>query len=143
MSELGQIAEKCWREIPNHFRNIKLDEFIIMPDHLHGIIIINEKSNNNIVETLHATFLPSIEPALPSIKSEFPNLINNKMSSISPKSGSLGSIIRSYKSAVSKNIHQINTGFAWQPEFYDHIIHTNTESNRIRKYILLNPQKLS
>jgi len=41
LSELGIIAEKFWREIPGHFPNIKLDEFIIMPDHIHGILIIN------------------------------------------------------------------------------------------------------
>ena len=106
LSELGQIAKKLWYKIPNHFRFVKLDEFTIMPDHLHGIIIINDK-----------------------------------MSLISPKTGSLGSVIRSYKSAVSKNIHQINPDFSWQTRFYDHIIRTGRELNRIRNYIVLNPQK--
>ena len=141
LSEIGKIADKHWRKIPDHFRYIKLDAFIIMPDHLHGIIIINEKLNNNVVETLHATFLPSIESDLPSIKSEFLNPVNGKMSLISPKTGSLGSIIRSYKSVVSKNIHQINPDFSWQSRFNDHIIRTNRELCQIRKYIIMNPLK--
>ena len=132
LSDLGLIANKCWREIPCHFPFIKLDEFIIMPDHLHGIIIIIEKINIDVVQTLHATFVQQIE---------FPNGKNDKMSSISPKTGSLGSVIRSYKSAVSNDAHKINYGFAWQPRFYDHIIRTNTELNRIRKYIQKNPEK--
>src|SRR5664280_555297 len=44
LSELGIIAKKFWKEIPGHFPNIKLDEFIIMPDHIHGILIINQDS---------------------------------------------------------------------------------------------------
>ena len=47
LSDPGLIANKCWQEIPNHFPFIELDEFFIMPDHLHGIIIIIEKINTN------------------------------------------------------------------------------------------------
>jgi len=50
LSDLGRIAEQCWREIPNHFPFVRLDEFVIMPNHVHGIIII-DKSENGIVET--------------------------------------------------------------------------------------------
>jgi putative transposase len=45
LSEIGQIAYKNWNEIPTHFKNVEIDEFVIMPNHLHGIIIINEKNN--------------------------------------------------------------------------------------------------
>ncbi|MFA5804416.1 MAG: hypothetical protein WC879_07210 [Melioribacteraceae bacterium] len=47
--EIGNCAKKLWEEIPNHFQNIELDYFVIMPNHIHGIIIINPvvKTNNN------------------------------------------------------------------------------------------------
>lgn len=56
LSEIGEIACKCWIDIPNHFPFVKLDEFIIMPDHMHGIIIIDKPivgnhHSNDIVET--------------------------------------------------------------------------------------------
>ena len=63
------------------------------------------------------------------------------MSAISPKSGSLATVIRSYKSAVSKNVHFIDHDFSWQPLYYDHIIRSDREMDRIRNYIFNNPVK--
>ena len=58
LSEIGSVAYKLWCEIPQHFPNITLDEFIIMPNHIHGIIIIDKNPNKN-VGSLHATTLCS------------------------------------------------------------------------------------
>jgi REP element-mobilizing transposase RayT len=64
------------------------------------------------------------------------------MSEISPKTGSLGAIVRSYKSAVTRQCHQNNfDNFAWQPPFYKHIIRADGLLNRIRQYIINNPAK--
>lgn len=41
LNELGKVVEKCWKEIPQHFKNVELDYYVIMPNHIHGIIIIN------------------------------------------------------------------------------------------------------
>jgi hypothetical protein len=65
---------------------------------------------------------------------------NEIMSAISPKPGSLSVVVRSYKSAVSKQAHVIDSYFSWQSSFYDNIICTKGQLNRIRKYILNNPQ---
>lgn len=62
------------------------------------------------------------------------------MSSISPKSGSLSVVIRSYKSVVTKYAHKVDSGFSWQSGFYDTIICTTGQLSRIRKYILNNPK---
>jgi hypothetical protein len=83
------------------------------------------------VGTLHATSL-QIATSLQSMQNEF-------LSTISPKPGSLATIIRSYKSAVSKFVHQIDPHFSWQPRYYDHIIRSEKELVRIRKYIINNP----
>jgi REP element-mobilizing transposase RayT len=147
LSESGQIAKKLWRELPEHFSFVSLDEYVIMPDHVHGIIIINPCADDDVidVETLHATSLrqqqqrqqpqqPQPQPSPHTHKNEF-------MSSISPKPGSLATVIRSYKSAVSKNIHLSDHKFSWQPRYYDHIIHSDRELDRIRNYIINNPAK--
>lgn len=63
------------------------------------------------------------------------------MSSISPKPGSIPAIVRSYKSAVSKNVHLTETGFSWQPRYSDYIIRSGMDLNRIRRYIIDNPLK--
>jgi REP element-mobilizing transposase RayT len=125
MSESGRIAYKFCYEISEHFSFVSLEEFVVMPNHVHGIIII--QSPSSVVGTLHATSLQSVQ--------------NEFMSHISPKPGSLAAVIRSYKSAVSKNIHLSDHGFSWQPRYYDHIIHSARELDRIRDYIINNPVK--
>jgi REP element-mobilizing transposase RayT len=131
LSEIGQIASKMWREIPDHFPFIGLDKFVVMPNHIHGIIVINRFIGTPIVGALHATPLPPNDAA---------DLSNETMSAISPKSGSLSVVVRSYKSAVTKHAHKFDSNFSWQPRFYDSIICTTGQMSRIRKYILDNAQ---
>jgi putative transposase len=143
LSEQGKVAFKLWHELPEHFPFVSLDEFVVMPNHVHGIIIIqstspvgtlhatSRKQKPASVRTLHATSLQKPATSLQN-RNEF-------MSSISPKPGSLATVIRSYKSAVSKNIHLSDHDFSWLPRYYDHIIHSARELNRIRDYISNNP----
>ena len=130
LSNTGNIAYEYWCEIPEHFPYITLDEFIIMPNHIHGIIIINKNPNKHVVGSLHATTLPS---------SDNNPMKNETISSLSPKSGSLSVVIRSYKSAVTRKARLNNSDFSWQSGFYDTIICTSGQLSRIRKYIRNNP----
>jgi len=141
LSDIGIIAKDLWIAIPDHYPNIELDEFVIMPDHMHGIIIINANSDSNIiVETRHASFLRPHNKKPNQIGNPGSQLKpDNQKTRISPKPGSLGAIVGSYKSAVSKIIHRFDPDFKWQPRFYDHIIRSNNELSRIRKYIRENP----
>ena len=142
LSEIGAIADKYWKTIPKHFSFVMLDEYVIMPNHIHGIIVINNpnhlnKRNENHdtdVETLHATSLHGSNPDPDKNR-------NEKMAEISPKPGSLSTIIRSYKSSVTKHARQINPDFTWQPRFFDHVIRNNESFNKIRYYIWDNPKK--
>ncbi len=122
LSDAGCIATKLWQEIPKHFDNVRLDEWVVMPNHLHGIIQIY---NPPSVETRHGASLRWNE---------------NKFGPLPPKS--LQSIINHFKGAVTNwcrnNGHQ---NFTWQPLFYDHIIRNEKSLNRIRKYIYDNPEK--
>ena len=136
LSEIGKIAQKFWLEIPQHFKDIYLDQYVIMPNHIHGIIIIDHPNCN--IDKI------SNQPrrGVACNASTYNDELSNVMSEISPKKGSLSSIIRSYKSAVThwcrKNNHDY---FAWQPRFYEHIIRDDNSLDNIRNYIKNNPLK--
>jgi len=125
LNQLGEIAVAYWIEIPQHFNNVILDEFVVMPNHVHGIIIIKNKQSRDVaMQRLY--------------RGNYKN-----MSKISPQSNSLSVIIRSYKSIVVKTINQkfSHINFKWQSLFYDHIIRTEQSLYNIRNYIISNPDK--
>jgi len=122
LNDIGKIAEKYWQEIPKHFDFVVLDEFIVMPNHIHGIIIIDK---NNFVETQDVASLQ----------------LKHKQNKFGPQSRNLASIIRGFKIGVTKYSNQNNINFQWQPRFYDRIIRTEQELSNIREYIAFNPEK--
>ena len=124
LNDLGCIAWRCWNELPKHFKMCVLNEFIVMPNHLHGIIYI-ENYRRDVACNVST------------------KCVNGRMSRISPKSGSLSTIIRSFKSACTKTIHEnSNFEFQWQPRFHDHIVRIDSESlEKIRYYIRGNPAR--
>ena len=138
LSKTGIIADILWYEIANRLPNISLGEFVIMPNHIHGILNLNNNFcddivTDGIVETLHATSLPNPNPIPNHVK-------NEKMAEISPKSNSISTIIRSYKSAVTKHANRLNLPNGWQERFHDHIIRNKEEYERISNYIINNPK---
>ncbi len=124
LSNVGVVADIFWHEITHHTENVELGAFVVMPNHVHGILILN-----NDDELMYQ--LPS-KPPLDKNKNGF-------MSKISPKSNSVSAIIRSYKSAVSKHVHRLGYQFAWQSRFYDHVIRDQGAYDRITQYIIDNP----
>jgi len=90
----------------------------------------------DVVETLHATSLQH-SPQLP----DQPTIKIEKMADISPKQRSLSSVIRSYKSSVSRQARLIHADFAWQTRFHDHIIRDESKYWKIREYIRDNPAR--
>jgi len=140
LNETGEIAKQYFAQIPKHFLFVSVDTFVVMPNHVHGIVIINQ---SDVEETLHATSLQPLQPSRPSRpsrSSQPPSTGKSKtMSSISPKSGSLSTIIRSFKSAVTRSSRLISHDFAWQSRYYDRIIRNECELGRIRTYIIKNP----
>lgn len=130
LSPIGETANKFWLEIPQHSQYTYLDEYIIMPNHIHGIIVIDNP--NNLCRNV-ACNVPTIDDDIAKIMSE-----------LSPKSGSLSTIIRSYKAAVTRWCNQNNyNNFKWQPRFYEHIIRNDGSLDIIREYIMNNPLKWS
>ncbi len=138
LSHVGIIADLLWNGIKNHAKNIELDEYVVMPNHVHGILILNGNRVAHNVETTHALSLPPPSPPPPSprfpppfAKSRFQNQGKNTLSSI----------IGSYKSAVTKHAHRLGFEFEWQSRFHDHIIRNEEEYQRIANYIRVNPTK--
>ncbi len=134
LSNTGTIADILWYEIKNHAKNIELDEFVVMPNHIHGILILrgNDRDNGdngNNVETRHALSLQHGNDLSPGQK-RFQNQGKNTISSI----------VGSYKSAVSKHCNRLGIDFTWQPRFHDHIIRDDKSYLQIQDYIHNNPQ---
>lgn len=113
-ARLRTIAEKYWAKIPEHFPAVNFDEWVLMPNHLHGIVVINESSRRGV--QLHA---PTKESSIDRTE----QVSSNYYSMISPKKGSLGVIIRTYKGMVTKKSRDIGMDyFGWQRGYFDRII---------------------
>ncbi|MBD2576241.1 transposase [Oscillatoria sp. FACHB-1406] len=115
LNALGKIARSCWQEIPHHFDGVNLDVFVIMPNHLHGLLTI-----------LHETAWSS------EATQEFGKMV----------SGSVSSILRCYKAAVTRKINLLCNSKAypiWQKNYYEHIVRDEESLSSIRQYIIDNP----
>ena len=124
LNKFGKIANEEWLEIEKIRGNVLLDEYIVMPNHVHGIIIIQEYpiDSRDVARNV--------------------STVNKYFSQISPKKGSLSTIIRAFKSAVSKEIHDLGyPNFKWQDRFFERIVRNEQELYKIRRYIRNNPIK--
>ncbi|MCL2417099.1 MAG: transposase [Bacteroidales bacterium] len=118
LNEYGEIATQCWLKIPQHFPNTILHEFVIMPNHVHGIIqIYNVHVGAN-------NYLP-LQPR-PKLKHG--------------TSQTIGSIIRGFKNGVTKQLNQFECfGTIWQRNYFEHIIRNSQSYQYIANYIVNNP----
>ena len=141
LSEIGAIAKKCWNEIPIHFPFVELDEFVVMPNHIHGVIIINKQTQD--VETQHLASPATGTKHFTSPIIGTQNIIQandgfTSTNKFGPQSQNLASIIRGYKIGVTKLAKVINPLWKWQPRFYDHIIRNEETYYKIKSYIMNN-----
>ena len=124
-----------WYEIKNHTTNVELETFIVMPNHVHGILVLNGNNTGTTgttVETTHALSLQSGQSGQSNEtigKKRYQNQGKNTISSI----------IGSYKSAVTKHAHRLGYAFVWQSRFYVHIIRDNQSYHQISNYIITTP----
>ncbi|MBX2923118.1 MAG: hypothetical protein KF746_13045 [Chitinophagaceae bacterium] len=139
LSKQGILADVFWHEIKNRAKNVDLDEFTVMPNHIHGILMLNNTTGGNddgtgIVEARHALSLQCHPPQ----QSEPPQTIGQQRFQNQGKN-SLSSVVGSYKSAVTKHCNRLGLEFAWQSRFHEHIISNAAEYQRIKSYIANNP----
>ena len=140
LNELGEIAYRNWENIPNQFPYIELGSFQIMPNHMHGILIINKMK---ISGALSAD--SNVETRLiASVQSQNENE-NEKGGFAGDKNPMLNEnisrIIRWYKGRCSFEMRKIHADFEWLSRFHDHIIRDSNEFERIQTYIENNPSK--
>ena len=130
LSTAGKIVEEEWCKTEQIRNKVTLDKWIIMPNHLHGIVIINTD-----VETPRrgVSDIPNGGKAISQHNETF------RQGRL--KSGSLGAIIGQFKSICTKRILTAGHNFAWQSRFYDHIIRNEKTLDKIREYIVNNPLK--
>ena len=138
LSAIGEIVADEWMKTRNIRPNVSLDEWCVMPNHVHGIIVIwgsdsdhssgqlpfvDWEKSFSVVETTRLVSTGHIQKPKPTLQ---PN--------------SLGSIIGQFKSKCTKRIHDAGfSDFGWQPRFHDHIIRDEEDLERIRQYVLNNP----
>ncbi len=134
LSNIGVLADVFWHEIKNHKKNIELHQFVVMPNHIHGILEIMDGGNGIGCRDDACIVSTTTSVATSPQQSE-----THKMAALSPKSGSVSRVIGSYKSAVTKHAHRLGHEFEWQTRFYDHIIRNKNDYFRIQNYIKNNP----
>ena len=115
------IAERCWLEVPDHHPVIQLDEWVIMPNHLHAIVVIEQ--------------CRGVQLNAPTTRKR-----NSTLSSISPHRNTLGTAVRTFKAAVTTLCRRAgHDRFGWQRNYYEHVVRNEGDSNEIRQYVLSNP----
>ena len=116
LSEYGKIVEDVWYNLTGHYQNIKLDKFIVMPNHIHGIIVLID------VDIVGAGF----KPAPTDLIKYYP----------------LSEIVRAFKTFSARHVNELRKtpGIpVWQRNYHEHIVRNENELNRIREYIINNP----
>lgn len=163
LSEIGNIAKQYWDEIPNHFPFVQLGASVVMPNHVHGIIIINKtddkimpqndvsddmppvetpnlgvspSGNDNDLETVYDNDLETVH----NNDLTTPNRIRTINASEKWASGTVGVIVNQYKRMCTITARKTHADFAWQSRFFDHIIRSNDSFQKISDYIMNNPK---
>ena len=125
-SAIGHIVEEEWQRTADLRPNVELDAFVLMPNHLHGIVLLQDED---------AWKIHSEEGVGPAQRQQ-----------ARLWAGSLGAIIGRYKSSVTKRARKLSNQrgiVVWQRNYHDHIIRNEKSLNMIREYIRLNPARWS
>lgn len=145
LSNLWKIVTDCWIKIPHHFKHIELDEFVIMPDNVHGILTFKENYTSDQFCSKYGKLQKgSIPVIINQFKSSVTRILNK--STVEPRHG----VADLYNNVADsqKNTHNLwnnkpdpqNNKFKRQPRYHERIIRDKSELSRIKKYIRDNPK---
>ena len=140
LSKMGMVADECMRDVHNHFPHVDVPLYVIMPDHVHAIFVINahvetqniESQNDDIMKKTETQNFASQNNDIMK-KTETQNFAS--LQKFGPQSRNLASVVRGFKIGVKKYATENNIPFAWQTRFYDRIIRNQDEMDRVAKYI--------
>lgn len=149
LSKIGKTVDQFWKDIPNQFPFVKLDTYQIMPNHIHGIIVIQQNPCRNMINHVPTEKTENMDDFVHTFEDNFINESKNpkklkssvKNNPMELKSISLGRIIRWHKGRSTFEINKLypETNFKWQLRYHDRIIRDEEELERIREYIRNNP----
>ena len=143
LSRAGRIVQHAWMDLPNHYPHVALDEFVIMPNHVHGIIVLTDTGRGRSVSgeiVVPDKYRDSMEP-VPDLDQTCPYTIDKSTRPNKYRHG-LPEIVRAFKSFSARRINAMrrSPGVAIsQRNYYEHIIRNEAELNGIREYIRYNP----
>jgi len=142
LNDAGKIVEKCWLEIVQHYPNTILHEYVVMPNHVHGIIELIHNENDTQPPVVGAkNFSPNETPNETSFSPHDNDTQTSVMGAkdFSPLRGTsrtIGAIVRGFKIGVTKQL-----GYSvWQRNYWEHIIRNEQSYQRIANYIINNPK---
>jgi REP element-mobilizing transposase RayT len=132
----GKIAEQLWLEIPSHFPFVRLDSFVVMPNHIHGILVVDKPAT--IAYGTDDVGMPIVET--PNLGVSTTKITTDARKQTIAASGkwkpaTIGVIINQFKRKVTIDCRDICPGFAWQARFHDRVIRDDAEYRRIVYYI--------
>lgn len=146
LNKFGKIADNNWINIAKLHEHVNIDYHIIMPNHIHGIIIINSIGNTDKVQPRQKFNV--VDAKFGFVKYDSKNVVDANFASttdvIDRTKMELSKLIQQYKRSVTIEIKSSKQqkNFKWQRSFYDRIIRNENELRNIRKYIRENPVKL-
>ena len=115
VNTFGKVVQTCWEELPAHYPHVQLDAFVVMPNHVHGIVVLVEDSVGE-----------GSKPALATTR----------------KRHGLPEIVRAFKTFSARRINQLYNSLGtpvWQRNYYEHVIRDLSALNRVQEYIHTNP----
>lgn len=144
-----RIAEWNWKAIARHFENVELDEWIVMPNHIHGVMIITDTEAARVRVTrkgeafVKEQFPPRQGWDIPIKVSQNQDLTNaSPLPAHGVPPGALGAIVGNFKSVTTRRINNVchsRSATLWYRNYYEHIVRNEKDLNRIREYIMANP----
>ncbi len=143
LNDIGQIAHQCWAAIPDHFPNAALHAFVIMPNHLHGIIELKNGGGNLTIGGVSAVGVENFQPLPPPPPTPEPLTLTpqrHAFQQMIPRS--IAAIVKGFKIGVTNWCREhTDIETVWQRNYYEHIVRDDASYDRISKYIICNPEK--
>ncbi|MFN5060909.1 MAG: transposase [Chloroflexota bacterium] len=140
LSPSGAIVAEAWEWLAQQYPYVAIDEYVVMPNHFHGIIVIDAPTVGAVREPPNEP--PNEPPTIPSPSTPTVGAVREPPNK--PPRKSLGRLIGAFKTVSTKRINELNTtpGISfWQRNYYEHIIRHENALDRIRRYIIRNPMK--
>ncbi len=149
LNHAGSIVQSIWSTLPERFPHVELDQSVVMPNHIHGIIVLAGSTLMPQGDIYTAKVPERFKHTGDMIHQDYATNMVPQQSQVNrvPQDGlkripTLGVIVRTFKGAVTYRIRsESKPDFVWQGRYYEHIIRNDADLDRIRQYIVNNPAR--